>query len=552
MPMKMILLALILSLLVVAALTPVARVLAFRLGAVSHPGGRHIHEKAIPRLGGLAICVGFFVGVGAVSLLLVDPFHHVRLRMLCLLVGGCAMCAIGLVDDTRGIRASRKLLLHLVVAVFSYACGFRITNIHVPLLGDIDAGMMALPLTALWIVTLVNAINLIDGLDGLAAGVVFFAATTNLIVACLNGTPLVAWLSAAIAGSVLGFLFYNFNPARIFMGDSGSYFLGYVLSITALIGTQKKSTAVSLLVPILALGVPIFDTLFAMVRRILERRSVFSPDRGHIHHRLLDMGLTHRRAVILIYAVCAVFTAAAIGVSLDSFWQVGMALFMASVALIGLVRFVGYFDYFNSRFRQRARLRSRDTEMLRQAIPRLPLRLADAASEAEILRELWRFAGEAQLSFIELSDTRPDPQAAAPPSPAGYDGGDPQAPGPAGHEAGDSQTAEPLQAKPSADEERCVHRWASRASLPAGAARDMLTVSYPLGGDGSARFTVLFGWYCEFGDVPPQSEILLQIAADLLTQHLARVRSRLVVMPERQPLSEPPDVLAIPARPSQV
>src|SRR6185369_8423639 len=222
-----------------------------------------------------------------------------------------------------------------------------------------------------------------------AAGVVFFASITNFLVACLGGSLFVALLSAAAAGAVFGFLFYNFNPARIFMGDSGSYFLGFVLSVTALI-SQKASTAVSLLVPVVALGVPIFDTLFAMVRRILERRPVFSADRGHIHHRLLDMGLTHRRAVIIIYAVCGVCTAAGIGVSLERAWQVGAALLCATAAMIGLARFVGYFEYLHLRVRQKARLRSRDTELLRYAVPELPRRLADATTEGAIFDALWR------------------------------------------------------------------------------------------------------------------------------------------------------------------
>src|SRR5262249_1087261 len=159
------------------------------------------------------------------------------------------------------------------------------------------------------------------------------------------------------------------------------------------------STAVSLVVPMLALGVPIFDTLFAMVRRVLERRPVFSADRGHIHHRLLDMGLTHRRAVMIIYAVCGVFTAAAIAVSLARTWPVGVALLGATAAMIGLARFVGYFEYLHLRVRQKARLRSRDAELLRYAVPDLPRRLGDVRTEEAVFEELWRFAAQADLGF---------------------------------------------------------------------------------------------------------------------------------------------------------
>jgi UDP-GlcNAc:undecaprenyl-phosphate GlcNAc-1-phosphate transferase len=480
-------LALALSLVVVAALTPLVRLLALRVGAVAHPGGRHVHGRSIPRLGGIAICAGFLAAT--TGLYLLDPavaqnLRAIPLRALGLLVGGAAMCAVGVVDDTRGMRALHKLLFQIAVAIFAYACDFRILGVHVPLVGDLDTWAMSLPLTVLWIVGIINAINLIDGLDGLAAGVVFFAAATNFVVALIGGAPLVAVLSGAIAGSVLGFLFYNFNPARIFMGDSGSYFLGYVLATTALVShTHKASTAISLLVPVLALGVPIFDTLFAMVRRFLERRPIFSPDRGHIHHRLLDMGLTHRRAVMIIYGVCAVFTAAAIGVSLGRAWQVGVALFAASAALFGLVRFVGYFEYLHLTFRQRSRIRSRDTELLRRAIPRLPERLAGARDEDELFDVLWSFADDADLGVVEIFDLN--------------------------------------------DEDNPLHRWSKRASIVSTAARGMVTATYPLGRDGSARAAVRFGWFSDQGDVPPQCEILLQIAADLLAQNLERLENRL-------------------------
>ncbi len=510
--MKIALLALVVSLLVVASLTPLVRLLALRVGAVSHPGGRHVHARSIPRLGGVAICAGVLAAAAVIYLAfprIAGEAAAVPLRLLGLGVGGVAMCAVGVLDDTRGVRALHKLLMQIGVSIFAFACGCRIDGVHVPLLGDFSTVTVALPLTTFWIVGLVNAINLIDGLDGLAAGVVVFAATTNLVVAWINGVPLVAWISAATAGAALGFLFYNFNPARIFMGDSGSYFLGYVLAITALMGTQKASTAASLLVPIMALGVPIFDTLFAMVRRMLERRSIFSPDRGHIHHRLLDLGLTHRRAVLLIYSVSGVLTVAAIGVSLERTWHLGVALLAASGALFALVRFVGYFDGFQLRLRHRARIRSRDVELLRRAIPSLPLRFADASSEAEVVDQLWHFAAEAELSLVEVLD---------------------------------------------AGQARCVHRWPSVVEGDSSPNRGLVTASYPLGRDGTARSVVRFGWRCDVRDVPPQSEILLQIAADLLAQNLARLHSVLVLGAERheRPVSEPPDVLNIPARPSRV
>jgi UDP-GlcNAc:undecaprenyl-phosphate GlcNAc-1-phosphate transferase len=478
-------LALFIALVAVAAATPVVRLVAVRLGAVAEPGGRHIHRTVIPRLGGLAIAFGFFVAMTGVWFLapsLRDDLQGPGLRTLGVVAGALAMTAVGAIDDTKGIRALYKLGLQVVVAVFAFGCGLRIDGVHLPIFGDIALYWMALPVTILWIVGIINAVNLIDGLDGLAAGVVFFAATTNLVVAWLGGSVPGAVVSAAIAGSVLGFLFYNFNPARIFMGDSGSYFLGFVIATSSL--GAKASTAVSLLVPVLALGVPIFDTLFAMVRRVLERRSVFSPDRGHIHHRLLDMGLTHRRAVVIIYAVCAVFTLSAIGVSLGRAWQVGAALFGATAALVGLVRFVGYFEYLHHRIRQKSRIRSRDTEVLRHAVPRLPGRFAELSTEAELVDELFEFAKESELGYVEILDTQ--------------HGG-----------------------------ERAVERWSTSER----SARDLVSASYPLGRDGVALSTIRFGWRSDFGDVSPQSEILLQLVADLLTEHLARLHSPLVPAP---------------------
>jgi len=501
--------ALIIALGTVAVCTPLVRLMALRLGAVAQPGGRHVHKTAIPRLGGLAICFGFLAAVGglyATSPEVARQFHSIPLRIVGLVVGGVAMCAVGVVDDTRGIRAVYKLLFQIAVAVFAFACGIRIMVVHLPFVGDIHMWALALPLTVLWIVGVINAVNLIDGLDGLAAGVVFFAAMTNFVVSWLSADPLVAMLSGAIAGAVVGFLIYNFNPARIFMGDSGSYFLGYVLATTALVHTsQKGATAVSLLVPVMALGVPIFDTLFAMVRRVLERRSVFSPDRGHIHHRLLDMGLTHRRAVGIIYAVCGVFTVAAIGVSLERTWQVGAALLSASLALVGLVRFVGYFEYLHLRIRQKARLRSRDAELLRHAVPKVPQAFAAARSEDELMDQLFAFAAESDLGDVEIFDTR--------------DGG-----------------------------ELRVRRWSGGEGE--GSGRELVTALFPLGRDGIARASIRYGWQSDFGDVSPQSEILLQVTSDVLAENLSRLRSNLAPVVLQDEDSEPEGALhvAVPAR----
>jgi UDP-GlcNAc:undecaprenyl-phosphate GlcNAc-1-phosphate transferase len=464
-----------------AIFTPIIRKIALQFGVVSLPGGRHVHRCAIPRLGGVAMVAAFLiplVGLFFVESVVADLVRAEVPRTCGLLLGACAMCALGATDDVRGVRPLHKLIFQVAVATLAYAAGFRVEAIAVPIFGSLSMGVFALPVTVLWVVGIVNAVNLIDGLDGLAAGVVFFAALTNFVVAVFAGATLVALIMAATMGCVLGFLAYNFNPARIFMGDSGSYFLGYVLAVTSLAGTPKATTAVGLLVPVLALGVPIFDVLLAMVRRILERRSIFSPDRGHIHHRLLDLGLTHRRAVLLIYGVCLVFAGSAIAVYFGRSWQVGAALLISAVAMFALVRFAGYVEYFRGGHLVAARRRGVDTERFRRALPSLPVALANAGSTAEIVTALEAFAtatGLAEFAFVVPEN------------------------------------------------EQVVVQW----QAPADATSEESTVEarFPLG-SGSARPVELrFVWSAESDKPSEQSELLLQIVADALDAHLSRVRS---------------------------
>jgi UDP-GlcNAc:undecaprenyl-phosphate GlcNAc-1-phosphate transferase len=374
------------------AFTPLVRLLALRFGIVDRRGGRHIHADAIPRLGGLALAAGWCFPL--LTFFPLDHFgrdtlSHASNQLIGVVGGGVALCLIGALDDLRGLRAVYKLVAQIAVASFAYAYGFRIDAISLPFLGTLTMGAFALPVTILWIVGITNAVNLIDGLDGLAAGVCFFAALTGFVVAVLNGSPLVALMLASLMGVLLAFLFFNFNPARIFMGDSGSYLLGYVLATTSLTGAlqQKASTAVSLLVPVLALGLPIFDTLFSMFRRFLERRPLFSPDRGHIHHRLLDLGLTQRRAVVLLYGVSVAFAACSLGLSFGRSWETGIALLAASIVVVVLLRYTGYSEYL-IRGRNRVPVYDPTTERLRRAVPRVLRTLESARSEDELVERL--------------------------------------------------------------------------------------------------------------------------------------------------------------------
>jgi UDP-GlcNAc:undecaprenyl-phosphate GlcNAc-1-phosphate transferase len=329
----------------------------------------------------------------------------------------------------------------------------------------------------MWIVGITNAVNLIDGLDGLAGGIVLFAGPTNFVVALLSHGPFVAMTMAALSGAVLGFLFFNFNPARIFMGDSGSYFLGYALSSAVLVGSasQKTSTAVGLVVPCLALGVPIFDTLFSVVRRFLERRPVFAPDRGHIHHRLLDLGLTHRRAVLLIYALSGVFCIAAVALKVGREWHVGVAIAVLCLVVVLFLRFAGYVEYVRLRLMRRGRIKSPMIEALRKALPTTPERLAATSTEDAVFDEVRAIVAPLELDVMELSYT-------------------------------DGRVMPVLV------------RHAARTAL-----LDDTRAAVQLGDDRRGQAT--FVWPRSQGECTPDVEILLQVLVDMVQLHLGRVGS---------------------------
>jgi UDP-GlcNAc:undecaprenyl-phosphate GlcNAc-1-phosphate transferase len=485
--------AFVLAAVVAALLTPLVRRLALRIGAVSVPGGRHVHGQAIARLGGISIAFAFVTPI--LALFVVDSVVAESIRenariAVGLMVGGAMTCLIGLVDDIRGVKAVQKLAVQIAAASLAFACGFRISAINLPLIGDFSMGVFAFPITVLWIVGVTNAVNLIDGLDGLAAGVVFFAAVTNFVVAYISGSPLVAVLMASMMGALIGFLFYNFNPARIFMGDSGSNFLGFVLASTSLAGaSQKASTAVSLLVPIVALGVPIFDTLLSMVRRWLERRPIFSPDRGHVHHRLLDLGVTHRRAVLILYAISIVFTIAAIGISLGRSWQVGVALLAVTAVMFGLVRSLGYFEYLHVRNRQKARLYDRHTERLRRLIPKLLADFGVATREGDAWKALQRAMEQAEFGYCEVAE-RGAPEIA--------------------------------------------YRWSAEGN-DSTERRRLVSAEFPVGRDDNARALIRFGWEPENEDVSAESHILLQLIVDSFENRLSNVGSKLAPASANEP-----------------
>lgn len=275
--------------------TPRVIKLAWKIGAVEIPKDtRRVHKKPTPRLGGLAIFAAF-TAVGLITL----PLEQSSIRGM--LIGGAFLVLVGVLDDIYGLPAKVKLLLQTVAAYILVAFGLKVEWVTNPFGGMFYLGNWSIPVTLFWVVGITNTLNFIDGLDGLAAGIAVIASVTMMLVDISLGQLNTTLVTALLAGAALGFLPYNFNPAKIFMGDTGAMFLGYILAAAAVDGAVKSATAIALIVPILALGLPIFDTAFAIVRRLIKGRPIMQADRGHIHHRLLDVGFSHRQAVIYMY-----------------------------------------------------------------------------------------------------------------------------------------------------------------------------------------------------------------------------------------------------------
>ena len=283
--------------------TPPVKNFAHKVGAIDVPkDARRMHKKPIPRLGGLAIYGGFLC-----SILI---FGQLDETMLCVLLGAAIIVALGIFDDVLALGAKLKFVVQIVAAAIPVCIGDLqiglFTNLN-PLSDTpfVHLGILAVPVTIIWIVGITNAVNLIDGLDGLAVGVSSIAAITMLAVALLTGNMPIAITMAALAGACIGFMPYNLNPAKIFMGDTGSTFLGYMLATVSIMGLFKFYAVISFAVPFLILGLPIFVTANAIIRRVAAGRSPMSPDRGHVHHKLIDMGFNQKQAVAILYAISA-------------------------------------------------------------------------------------------------------------------------------------------------------------------------------------------------------------------------------------------------------
>jgi len=330
-----------LSLLFSFVLTRSVRDVACRRGWVAVPShARHLHSSPLPRLGGVAIFISFLLSmVAAAAIGSHAPQLHSALAsktLLTILVPASIVFLLGVYDDLHTVGPYFKFAVQGLAATMLFVGGLRIVNIPV-LFGEHQLPWyVGLPFTILWVLAITNAFNLIDGLDGLAAGSALFSTLVVFVVALLSGYSLVTVMTIALAGAILGFLRYNFNPATIFLGDSGSLFIGFLLSALALAGAQKAPTIVAVAIPIVSFGLPILETSLSILRRLISGRPVFTADREHIHHKLLQHGLTHRQVVIVLYGVSAVFAL----LSLFLLWPTGSSLGLV-LAVLGTGIWIG-------------------------------------------------------------------------------------------------------------------------------------------------------------------------------------------------------------------
>lgn len=361
--MKTYLTSFIVSFLFVLFTTPFLIKTGIKYGFVDKINQRKIHSGAIPRIGGIGIALGtmtplfilFFYNNGVSNTL----FGSIE-NVIVIIFGGIAISLLGLYDDILGASAKFKLLIQIVLSVVAIYCGFSINAMSTPW-GVIDLGWTGHIITIFWIVGIINAFNLIDGMDGLSSGVSFFACITIMSLAIVNGYMFVALVSAALAGAVVGFLVYNFNPAKIFMGDSGSMFIGYLLAVLSLKNQSKGHTIVSLLVPIIAMGLPILDTVLAFLRRILRNQSVFSADKQHIHHILLSKGINQRKVVLILYGISVVFTVLAMLLIFQKDIEAFLIIVVFSIVVFVIVSKLGYTEIIYSRFKTRKEDRLENT-----------------------------------------------------------------------------------------------------------------------------------------------------------------------------------------------
>jgi UDP-GlcNAc:undecaprenyl-phosphate GlcNAc-1-phosphate transferase len=315
--------------------TPLAKKISIKAGAIDYPKDRGVHKKPMPRMGGIAIVLGFMVTV--LVLYRFEAAMDVK-QFSGFIVGASIIVVLGVMDDIKNLSAKLKFSIQIVAALIVIFSGTRINVVLWPVTAYLQA--FSIPITLIWIVGVTNAVNLIDGLDGLAAGVSSIAALCLMVLCFITGTSTAVMLTAALAGACMGFLPRNFNPAEIFMGDSGSTFLGFVLGVSSILGVFKGYAILALVVSMLCLGLPVFDTIFAMLRRIAKNKPIMEADRGHLHHRLIDRGFTQKQAVLILYGISLLCGLLAIFISFKDSRTIVVVILM-----VILLSFVIY--YFN-------------------------------------------------------------------------------------------------------------------------------------------------------------------------------------------------------------
>src|SRR2546426_3305204 len=338
------------SLILSLVLTKYVRDLANAKGWVTPPAqDRHLHVVPLPRLGGVAIFLSFFLSLGIALLIsLTRPGRNVggsTATLATILGPGLLIFLLGAYDDVRGASPYLKFTVQAIAGALLFAGGLRILDLPVLFGGHQFSWFVGLPLTMLWVLAITNAFNLIDGLDGLAAGSALFSTLVVFVVALLGNLSLISLIALALAGAILGFLRYNFNPATIFLGDCGSQFIGFMLSALALYGAQQAPTIIAVAIPVVSFGLPILETSLSVVRRFISGRPVFTADREHIHHKLLQRGMSHRQVVIVLYGVSALFAL----LSLFLLWPTGSTLGLV-LAVLGTgiwigVQHLGYLEF---------------------------------------------------------------------------------------------------------------------------------------------------------------------------------------------------------------
>jgi len=325
-------------------MTPFVKNLAIKLNAVDVPkDNRRVHKTPIPRLGGLAILMGFLMALVYYFVIVGFDIAVFDRKILGLILGIIVIEIAGVWDDIKPIRAWTKLLFQIVAAAIVVGFGVRVEFLTNPFVenGIIDLGIWAIPITMVWIVGITNAINFIDGLDGLAAGVATISSLSLLFIAVYLNQWQTIVLAAGLAGATMGFLPFNFNPAKIFMGETGSAFLGFTLGTISIMGLVKSYTAIAIIVPLVVLGLPIFDTAFAIIRRVLSGKSPMQADRGHLHHRLVDSGLSQKQSVIILYIISAFLGLAGIVLIETELWKFVVLILIVIIFIFAGSRYMG-------------------------------------------------------------------------------------------------------------------------------------------------------------------------------------------------------------------